>query len=1099
MPEYKQALVKQLSRNLGTDLNNMGVEELFALLVKEPLSTIADPGRNMLIVIDGLDESEYQERNDLLDVIANHFCKLPCWIRFLCTTRPERNIAESLKQLKPFQLEPNEVENMQDIKLFLEKSTQHLISEGNKAAIVEKLVEKSEGLMLYAYFLVSFLKENMSTLDQGDLDGNLPLAISSVYYSYFKRLENELVKEFSVKEEHFLSLLCAVTASREPLPIDFVSKVLVPCANSPIARRKVLKAIGSVSSLLPIRDGRLHVIHKSVNDWLTDISCYGEHDFTVDEKEGHRILASLCSNELYDLKQKGVRDIQFSSNEKYALHHGARHMLLLDDNMRSRSLEECVQTYVTDLELLYAKLCISDSLAAEDILWLQSHEMSQSLSEDSKDLLSTLTILQRKYFNTITNHPRVFFQTVLNEGGTVLSSVASNLLQKKYPEIPYMEFMHKQVQQGAVLARFQCSSAVACLDVSPQLDYMVCECKDGTIRLWSLHTGKLEWTRPVMVKKLNNGWGVFCYRASSSHVLSVYRSVVFHPTADCVLPGGLSHAYTFDGELKPLFSESSCSFTVCSISGDKTTILTDCPDDAKCVIMWSLKDGSEISRTRRNDDVLSFAWSRDGKLLAISHCSGSICIVDAMDGFRTLAETVIPGVCGMIKFSPDCRSLFCIHEKGFVHLRKIFRLNINMAKLPSCTLYDCECYVPWEFESQSEAGFLLGDPILSLDYAFHFVLDKQTLLRGSCNRRFIDMFNINELQKTDREATLTGISDIVFSLSGETVYAVSDAAGPTVRTWDVSSLNLIRQKSRRTNNGNHLVAVKEGVLLTTASGSLELWNFELAKCVRSWTNEFGITKMIHISEERVWYEVKNKVTILDTTSGEIVTTFRIRSWTNEFGITKMIHISEERVACEAKNKVTILDTTSGEIVTTFRLRGNECLVTCNSKCQLLTCDIFSLKLSDGKITLWKEMFPSMYNPSGMFSLSEQFVVIWAPRLDGVYVLDALSGKTLHVLQDIYKTNAFRIPYLINCKFVSDEECVISSGTNSGGYCLQLFNVRSGDLLSVIDLDRQVNCLAACPRKRLLAIGQSDSEHGINLIQVRLPQDKDSRESKRLAL
>ena len=43
LPEYKQALVKQLSRNMGKDLNNMGVKELFALLFKEPLSTVADP------------------------------------------------------------------------------------------------------------------------------------------------------------------------------------------------------------------------------------------------------------------------------------------------------------------------------------------------------------------------------------------------------------------------------------------------------------------------------------------------------------------------------------------------------------------------------------------------------------------------------------------------------------------------------------------------------------------------------------------------------------------------------------------------------------------------------------------------------------------------------------------------------------------------------------------------------------------------------------------------------------------------------------------------------------------------------------------------
>ena len=52
LPEYKHALLKQLSRNLGKDLNNMGVEELFALLFKEPLSTVADPGRNMLMVLD---------------------------------------------------------------------------------------------------------------------------------------------------------------------------------------------------------------------------------------------------------------------------------------------------------------------------------------------------------------------------------------------------------------------------------------------------------------------------------------------------------------------------------------------------------------------------------------------------------------------------------------------------------------------------------------------------------------------------------------------------------------------------------------------------------------------------------------------------------------------------------------------------------------------------------------------------------------------------------------------------------------------------------------------------------------------------------------
>ena len=243
LPEYKQVLVKQLSRNLGKDLNNMGVKELFALLFKEPLSTVADPGRNMLMVIDGLDESDYQERNELLDVLANLLSKLPCWIRFLCTTRPERNIAEALKHLKPFQLESNDDKNMEDIKCFIENGTQHLIRPEKKGALVEKLVEKSEGLMLYAYFLVLFIEENKSILDQGNLDESLPLEIFSVYHSYFKRLKNELKKEVGVNEEDFLNFLSAVIASREPMPIDFVSKLMGPNASSPLARRKVRKAI----------------------------------------------------------------------------------------------------------------------------------------------------------------------------------------------------------------------------------------------------------------------------------------------------------------------------------------------------------------------------------------------------------------------------------------------------------------------------------------------------------------------------------------------------------------------------------------------------------------------------------------------------------------------------------------------------------------------------------------------------------------------------------------------------------------------------------------------------------------------------------------
>ena len=1072
LPEYKEALVEQLSRNLGKDPNHMGVEELFALLFKEPLSTVADPGRNMLMVIDGLDESDFQERNELLDVIANHFCRLPCWIRFLCTTRPERNIEEALKHLKPFLLESNDDKNMEDIKWFLEKRMQHVIKAEKQSDIVEKLVEKSEGLMLYAYFLVSFVEEHVPVLDQGDLDDSLPLAISSIYKSYFKRLENEL-KELGVQEENFLKLLSIVTACREPLPVGFLSKVLVPDASSGPGKRKVLKALSSVSSLLPIRDGCLHVIHKSVKDWLMDACSYGEHDFIMDEKEGHRILASLCAKELDHLKQKGVRDAEFSFTEKYALHHGVRHMLQLDENMSSCNQEKCVQTYVIDLELLYAKLCLNYSIAAEDILWLLMQENSQLLSENSKRMLSTLIYLLRKYYSTFTGHPSVFFQTVLNEGGSVLSSMASNMLQTKYPDLPYMEFMHNQIQQGAVQARFQHSSCVACFDVSPQSDYLVCECENGTIQLWSLLTGKLVWERPVMINK------TFYFEAfrkvPSSPVLSHYRSVVFHPTMEIVLPGVLSCAYSMDGDLIPLFPESKCSFTVCSVSGDKTSILTDCPDDARCIILWSVINGTEISRTTRCKDVLSFAWSQDAGLLAISHSTGLISLVDVGTGFRTLAEMTTSEVCGMIKFAPDHRFIYCKHTpvpKRLCHNDHfLFCLNVNNENDRTFSLdvfYDRVSYVPWKFESHSKCGFLLGDPILCVFDGFTqkaegvaFLLTEQSVLISyRNNRKMIEMLNVNELtsgQKLHRTPTslgnITSVNKVVFSLNDEFIYVVSGTAVETVSALDISSGKLKAEKSFGTITD--IVPVSEGVLFSTTNRTLELWNSQLSVCVCTWPNLPKSVYVTPLSEDLVAY---------------VDCTYR---------------------SSKLWKQVTFLDTNDGEIVSTMRLSLDEEFVASNRKCQLITVkNLRSLRLLDGQAILWCRDSPyhGRFSCEGLFSPAEQYLILFPLRDKGAHVLDTVSGRTLHVL--------CRDKVIKDCKFLSDDECVVCSKESTRHHFLRLLNVKSGDQLSVIDMESKVICLNTNPRKQLIAIGLEQSKDNLKLIQVKLPGSKESRKSQR---
>ena len=506
MPSYKDALMEQLSRNLGKDLNSMGVEELFALLFKEPLSTVQDPGRNTLIVIDGLDESEYQGRNELLHVISNHFSMLPVWIRILITTRPERSITEALRHLKPIELEQKQEENLNDIQTLFEIQLSHQIGEEHKDILLKKLVKKSEGLFIYAYFIVDFIQKNVSILTPDQLESVLPSDISSVYLSYFTRLEDELCKELNADEEHFLRFLCALAAAREPLPVEFIAKILNPGGKSLTAQRKVNKAISCISTLLPVREGRLHFFHKSIKDWLVASSPYEQHYFTVNEKEGHIVLSDLCASELDSVQQKGAHGKQFSNTETYALHHGTQHMLKVKqhdwaDKTRINSVkEEQVYRYATDLELIYAKLCVKSTTAIEDLLSLH-RENSRIVSAERDFVVTSLFSLLRKHSYILFDHPHIFFQCLINEGTPELSSAAARIVESSTPKIPCMKNLDNDKQnEKAVQGRFYCSDKIACFDVSPERDYLVCECQDETIHLFSLQTVTKVWVRPSPIK-----------------------------------------------------------------------------------------------------------------------------------------------------------------------------------------------------------------------------------------------------------------------------------------------------------------------------------------------------------------------------------------------------------------------------------------------------------------------------------------------------------------------------------------------------------------------------------------------------------------------
>ena len=1119
LPEYKEALFEQLSRNLGMEINSMGVEELFALLFKEPLSKITDPGRNLLLVLDALDESEHKGRNELLDVIVNHFVKLPRWIRFLVTTRPEVNISNSLSDLQPLYLETSDDDNKRDIRLFLEKQLDQVIPNSDKEAVLNALVEKSDGVILYAYFLVDFIQKNVPLPTPNHLDGSLPLGISSVYLSYFKRLEKEFCKELEIDEENFLGFLSVVMAAKEPLPLGFIPKMFQFRAIS--SHRKVNKVISCISTLLPVIDGRIHIFHKSVKDWLIDTTIHGRHEFTVGRDEGSQILSRLCETEFNDLKRKGIHGGDFSDTEIYALRYGAQHLLdVMGDKEIPHKLEELVENYVTDLELVSAKLCIDSDSGFQDILSIKKLESFEVLPSAVKFAVTSAITVMRKYKARLRCHPQQFFQAILNEGGPQFSSKANHVLKERYPEIPYIEIVNKEDSYGqtGIQARFDCNSLVACFDVSPEMDYMVCECVDKSIQLWSLQSGDRLWLHSAFIEK---SFGIPRYATNCAvrnvreltldsffgwtweSSMSFYRSVAFHPDGDYVIPGSLRDVFTLNGDVQQLFPESDCFFNICAFCGDRSKILTDCPTNPRDVVLWSMSDGREITRFECTKNMTSFAFSPDGTLVAISDKSKHISLYKLSNmNIHFICDIASPSICSLMHFSPDNQEIIC----GFLGDNAEFELLCHRRKVPSFCEDEClesaSCFKeiedvswwPWECKSFDESKFLiseskdhintmLSEAIPFFRSGFLSVVNKQTVVVCSPFHKEIFMIHHDQFEDCpshDRSEgkQYCGDMNVTLSVDGSCCYIreTSHSSWERKLIGDMLSMVYVYFESKKTvrkfQTALDLLPVKEGVLLMkkAVGNILELWDFELSRCVRSFSQIDSLERLFPVSDELVGCQ---------------------------------------RPCKNNCSKVDVLSIANSEIVFSTMVEGNITSVACNSKFQFVACSekvcrpvvfpvgsVITIAVWNKKEHLWKRNIlhdeTGYTRPRALISNNGDFVVTWCSRErgSGLQILNAATGITMHDIPCEHKIIIYAEMY---CELLNDGVHFVCCCHDQ---VARLFHGNSGNLIGLIDMERMPLMLTNCLNKPLFAA--VFERNSFRLFQVHLPKMKNNeRKVKRL--
>lgn len=179
LPDYRKLLLHQLEQ-AGNSLSEMKDDAVFEFLLSYPLNHLVDGGRETgIIIVDGLDEAEQDGENPLAVVFARCVERLPGWIRFVFTSRPEKSVLSLFEGAKTLDLVNDMPDGYNDIMAYLLRALSiELKSIPNRLEILNKICELSEGVFLYAELLVDDVKNGAVDLNNPN---GFPRGLSDFY------------------------------------------------------------------------------------------------------------------------------------------------------------------------------------------------------------------------------------------------------------------------------------------------------------------------------------------------------------------------------------------------------------------------------------------------------------------------------------------------------------------------------------------------------------------------------------------------------------------------------------------------------------------------------------------------------------------------------------------------------------------------------------------------------------------------------------------------------------------------------------------------------------------------------------------------------
>ena len=265
-------------------LAKKNLDDLFTLLISEPLAGLIWREHKLVILMDALDEAtDSGGKNALTVLIAGRFLELPNWISFLVTSRPDASVVGHLQRFKPFELSAEDSRNTEDLALYCRKEIGGLkvlgsMSSEDKEKLCTRLVEKAEGVILYIRMVAEGLKEG--TLSVSDLD-SMEVGLGGLYSRYYQSFTVRLKSHYKLTTQPLLRL---VMAAPGPLPLELAAETLGWSLEVAHDVR------GTIGSYLENDANGLRLFHKTLGEWLESES---SGEFFTDPNSGRKLIGEF--------------------------------------------------------------------------------------------------------------------------------------------------------------------------------------------------------------------------------------------------------------------------------------------------------------------------------------------------------------------------------------------------------------------------------------------------------------------------------------------------------------------------------------------------------------------------------------------------------------------------------------------------------------------------------------------------------------------------------------------------------------------------------------------------------------------------------------